>query len=64
MDQQARVNRMLGRGVTFSILWLGGLGSAFAIYDGIMVRRLIKLNPSLKGWAARGGALSLEEPGS
>lgn len=49
MDEQTRLNRMLTRGVVYSIVWLAGLGSCFALYQGILARQMIKENPRLQG---------------
>ena len=38
---QNRVDSMLRRGVTFSIMWLLGLGSALAIIQAIRARKII-----------------------
>lgn len=47
--EQARLNKMLTRGVVFSIIWLAGFGSAYALYQGILAQRMIKLSPALRG---------------
>ena len=47
--EQARLNRMLTRGVVFSVIWLAGFGTSYALYQGLMARRMIKLNPMLQG---------------
>ncbi len=38
---QTRIDRLLRRGVIFSILWLMGIGSAIALYSAVKARRLI-----------------------
>ncbi|WP_448115165.1 hypothetical protein [Mesorhizobium amorphae] len=47
--EQTKVNRMLTRGVVYSIIWLAGLGSCYALHQGILARRLINENPALEG---------------
>ncbi|AZO06851.1 hypothetical protein EOA27_17735 [Mesorhizobium sp. M2A.F.Ca.ET.037.01.1.1] len=47
--EQARLNKMLTRGVVFSIVWLAGFGSSYALYQGLLARRMLKLNPMLRG---------------
>lgn len=46
---QARLDRILTRGVVYSVIWLAGLGSCYALYQGIVARRMIKENPTLEG---------------
>jgi len=41
-DLQSHVDKLLKRGVIFSILWLMGLGSAMSIMAAIKAKRLIK----------------------
>jgi len=48
-EDQARLDKMLTRGVVYSIIWLAGLGSCYALYQGIAARRMIKENPTLEG---------------
>ena len=43
---QEYVDAILRRGVVFSILWLMGLGSAIAVYSGLMARRVIRRSPT------------------
>jgi hypothetical protein len=40
MDQ-VHVDRILRWGIIFSLLWLVGLGSALAVFNGVRARRLI-----------------------
>jgi hypothetical protein len=47
--EQIRLDRMLTRGVVYSIIWLAGLGSCYALYQGIMARRMLRANPALEG---------------
>jgi hypothetical protein len=49
MVEQTRLNRMLTRGVVFSVIWLAGFGSSYALYQGLLARRMIKMNPMLRG---------------
>jgi hypothetical protein len=39
--EQNQVDRLLRRGIFFSILWLMGVGSCIALWSGIKARRLI-----------------------
>jgi len=48
-SEQARLDRMLTRGFVYSIVWLAGLGSCYALFQGLRARRMIKLNPALRG---------------
>jgi len=42
MDElQAQVDRLLSRGIFFSIVWLAGIGSFMAVRRGLQARRLI-----------------------
>ncbi len=47
--EQTRLNKMLTRGVAFSVIWLAGFGSSYALYQGLMARRMIRMNPLLQG---------------
>ena len=47
--EQARLDRMLTRGIVYSIVWLAGFGSSYALYQGLRARRMMKLNPLLQG---------------
>lgn len=49
MDEQTRLNKILTRGVVYSIVWLAGFGSCYALYQGILARRMINENPMLEG---------------
>lgn len=49
MDEQTRFNKILTRGVVYSIVWLAGFGSCYALYQGILARRMINENPMLEG---------------
>jgi hypothetical protein len=54
-EDQLNVNRMLNRGVLFSIIWLVGIGSLIAVVQALKARRLIresngKLNGNGKVW--------------
>jgi len=40
-DAQSRVDSLLKRGIVFSIVWLGGIGSLIAVVSGIKARKLI-----------------------
>ena len=62
--EQARLNSMLTRGIVYSIVWLAGFGSSYALYQGLRARRMIKLNPSLQGngrawWCIIAGGLGV-----
>ena len=62
--EQTRLNRMLTRGVVFSVIWLAGFGSSYALYQGLLARRMIKLNPMLQGngrawWCILAGGLGV-----
>lgn len=48
---QKTVSRTANRAVVFSVLWLGGIGSVFAVYFGFKCLQLLKIhaNPELKG---------------
>jgi hypothetical protein len=39
---QTRVNSMLRSGILFSVIWLAGLGSLFALYQGVRAIRAIR----------------------
>ncbi|MFA6092322.1 MAG: hypothetical protein WC986_05200 [Elusimicrobiota bacterium] len=41
-EDQLNVNRMLNRGVLFSIIWLAGIGSAIAVAKALKARKLIQ----------------------
>jgi len=45
---QKTVSRAANRAVVFSVLWLGGIGSAFAIYFGFQCLELLKVNAGLE----------------
>jgi hypothetical protein len=47
--EQTKLNKILTRGIVFSIIWLAGFGSALALYQGLQARRIIELNPELQG---------------
>ena len=47
--EQARLNKMLTRGVVFSVIWLAGFGSCYALCQGLLARRMLRLNPMLQG---------------
>jgi len=48
--KQRRVNEILRWGIVFSLLWLAGIGSAIAIFQGYRAERLIKeSNGALRG---------------
>jgi hypothetical protein len=49
MDDQSKLNKILVRGLVFSIIWLAGFGSAIALYEGLKARRMIEANPLLRG---------------
>jgi hypothetical protein len=62
--EQAALNKMLVRGIVFSVVWLAGFGSAIALYQGLRARRIIRLNPLLRGsgrawWCIIAGALGV-----
>jgi hypothetical protein len=62
--EQARLNSMLTRGIVYSIVWLAGFGSSYALYQGMRARRMIKLNPRLQGngrawWCIIAGGLGV-----
>ena len=62
--EQGRLNRMLTRGVVYSVVWLAGFGSLYALYQGLMARRMIRLNPLLQGngrawWCIIAGGLGV-----
>jgi hypothetical protein len=62
--EQARLNSMLTRGIVYSIVWLAGFGSSYALYQGLRARRMIKLNPGLQGngrawWCIIAGGLGV-----
>jgi len=41
-EDQLNVNRMLNRGVLFSIIWLAGIGSLIAVVQALKARKLIR----------------------
>jgi hypothetical protein len=50
LDLQKTVARIANRAVVFSVLWLGGIGSIFAIYFGLKCLKQIKTaDVELKG---------------
>ena len=62
--EQARLNSMLTRGIVYSIVWLAGFGSSYALYQGLRARRMLKLNPMLQGngrawWCILAGGLGV-----
>ena len=40
--EQAQVNTLLRYGIVFSLVWLAGFGSAFALFAGYKARKEIK----------------------
>ncbi|MEP6574255.1 MAG: hypothetical protein ABJD11_16255 [Gemmatimonadota bacterium] len=40
-SQEAELTTALKRGLLFSILWLMGIGSAIAVYNGLKARRIV-----------------------
>ncbi|MBB3706145.1 hypothetical protein [Aminobacter aminovorans] len=54
--EQARLDSMLTRGIVFSIVWLAGFGSCYALYQGIRARRMLGENRRSRGMAAPSGA--------
>ncbi|WP_432284247.1 hypothetical protein SLT36_20925 [Aminobacter sp. BA135] len=46
--EQTRLDRMLTRGIVFSVIRLAGFGSCFAPYQGMRALRMIKANPRLQ----------------
>lgn len=42
LSLQIRVSKILSRGFVFSIVWLGGIGSAIAVVSGVRALRLIR----------------------
>jgi len=50
MEEQRSVNSLLGRGVLFSIVWLGGIGSIYSLILARRAKRMIELSEGhLKG---------------
>ena len=54
----------LRTGIVYSIVWLAGFGSSYALYQGLRARRMIKLNPGLEGngrawWCIIAGGLGV-----
>jgi len=47
--EQARLDSMLLRGIVFSVIWLAGFGSCYALYQGMRARRMLSDNPALEG---------------
>lgn len=67
MDEQTRLNKTLTRGVVYSIVWLAGFGSCYALYQGIRAHRMINENPILQGngrawWCIIVGGLGVMAP--
>jgi len=64
-NSQFEVDRLLRRGIFFSILWLMGVGSIIAVISGLKAQRLIRQSSgSLKGrgrvwWCLVVGGLGL-----
>lgn len=53
VSAQAGLDKLLQRGIVFSVLWLAGFGSVYAFWCGLKARRLVRESGGVLSGGAR-----------